>query len=49
MTRRIGEWLRMVERCSIDRTYLIKYDWLQLHVKVYELMKNKDRYLDITF
>ena len=43
VTRRIGVGLKMVERCSIDRTRLIEYNWVQSRVRVHGLMNNEDR------
>ena len=48
VTRRIGVGLKMVERCSIDRTRLIEYNWVQSRVRVHRLMNNKDKYLGVT-
>ena len=48
VTRRIGVALRMVERCSIDRTWLIEYNWVQLRVRVHGLMNNEDKCLGKT-
>ena len=48
VTRRIGVRLRMVKRCSIDRTQLIEYNWVQSRVKVHGLMNYEDRYSGIT-
>ena len=39
----------MVERCSIYKTRLIEYNWLQSRVRVHKLINNKDRYSNITF
>ena len=43
-------WCRAetVERCSIDRTRLIEYNWVQSRVRVHELMNNEDRCSGIT-
>ena len=47
--QKIGIGLRMVEKYSVNRTRLIKYNWVQLRVKVHELMNNEDKYLGMTF
>ena len=31
----------MVEKCSINRTQLMKYNWVGLRIKVDKLIKNK--------
>ena len=38
----------MVERCSINRTWLIEYNWVQLHIRIYKLINYEDKYLGIT-
>ena len=48
VTQRIGVGLKMMERCSIDKTCLIEYNWVQSHIRVYRLINNKDRCLGIT-
>ena len=47
VTRKIDVGLRMVERCSIDKIWLIEYNWVQSRVRVHRLMNNKDRCLGI--
>ena len=37
-----------VERCSINRTRLIEYNWVQSRVRVHKLMNNEDRCSGIT-
>ena len=48
VTRKIGIGLRILKRCSINRTQFIKYNWVQLHIRVYKLMNNEDKCLNIT-
>ena len=48
VTQRIGVGLRMVERCLIDRTRLIEYNWVQSRVRVHGLMNNEDKCLGKT-
>ena len=48
VTRRIGVGLRIVERCSINRTRLIEYNWVQSRVRVYGLVNNENRCSGIT-
>ena len=43
VTRKIGIGLKMVEKCSIDRTRLIEYNWVQSRVRIHGLMNNEDR------
>ena len=38
-----------MEKCSIDRTWLIGYNWVQSRVRVYKLINNEDRCSGITF
>ena len=52
MTQRIGIRLKIVEKYSISRTWLIKYNWVQLHDDRYacaDKQQERDRYLSIIF
>ena len=40
LIQRIGIGLKIVEKCSIDRTRLIEYNQMKLYIKVFKLMNN---------
>ena len=41
ITQKIDEKLKKVEICLIDKTWLIEYNCLKLHVRIYKLINNK--------
>ena len=38
----------MVEKYSIKKIWLIKYNRMKSRVRIYKLINNKDKYLNIT-